>query len=241
MPISVLFNFFAALLLVGSLAAGDQDYQPFDGMARLGAYMDVPSAEQQATNGIDSQTGVNLISIMPDTAASRMGLHPNDVVLSVNGSTITTMTDLRNEIALAGVGNRVDVVIARDGKRLEMHGDLGEWPKDEPRNPIDPASERGWRDWQAQRLQRMQDSVADLRRKVEDLEREPVTPAAPVKPVQDLTQAAGLPVSQALRALPAWRLTLELRQDDDSGKAQDTGRIAWEARALVGTPAPEIF
>lgn len=237
----------ASLLLVAALGAADSDYQQFDDRAMLGVNMAPPSAAAQQRNGTDPNTGVEVNTVYPDTAADRMGLQPGDVIVSVNGGDITSMTDLRNEVALAGVGGDVAVTVLRNGETINPNDTLGEWPKSVPYQPIDDAAERRFRDWQAHRLDRTQQAVNQMRRQVEDLERRQAKadapmqlPAGPMSPMA----AAALPASQALAKLPAWRLHLQLAHD--SLAAADTTAVAksqttWDARVLLGTPAPEIY
>lgn len=236
----------SALVLAAALAAADSDYQQFDGRAMLGVNMAPPSAGTQQRNGTDPNTGVEVNSVYPGTAADRMHLQPGDLIVSVNGGDIGSMTDLRNEVALAGVGGDVQVTVLRNGQVVNPNDTLSEWPKNIPYQPIDDAAERRFRDWQAHRLDRSQQAVNELRKQTEDLERRQAKadqdPAAtgPMSPLQ----AAELPARQALAALPAWHLTLHLAQVDPSPAVADAVRaepMKLDARVLLGTPAPRIY
>lgn len=227
------------LLCAAVLAAGESEYQQFDQDAMLGVKMTPPSAATQAANGINPDTGVEAQGIYPGTAAEEMGLKTGDVITSINGSPIGSMTDLRNEVSLIGVGGQATVEVLRNGEKLSLSNELGSWPKSIAREPIDEAAERRFRDWQARRLDRTQQAVANLRKQVEDIERagNAGRDGGPLSPAE----AMALPASEALAALPAFRLRLRLAEDAvDAGRIAADRAVAWDARVLLGTPAPTI-
>lgn len=240
----------ALFLLLTGLIAGEattlseSDYVGIDSKAMLGVTMTPPSSATQTKNGIDAETGVEVTSVYGGTAAEKMGLQNGDVITSINGSAVASMTDLRNEVALAGVGGQVDLVVLRDGQPVVTNGSLGEWPTTIPYEPIDAAAERRFRDWQGRRLERSQQAVANLSMKLEGLERKANQPA-PQRAPGSLSPAAAavLPISEALPGLPAWKLTLRTACDTKPGPASTSTRapIAWDARVLLGTPTPGIF
>lgn len=224
-----------------SAASTSDDYQQFDGRAMLGINMTPPSSSTQAANGTEPNVGVETQAVYPGTAAERMGMKPGDLVVSVNGGAIGSMNDLRNEVALTGVGGQATVEVMRGGQRVVLADTLGEWPKNIPYEPIDEAAERRFRDWQSKRLDRTQQAVTNLRRQVEDLERkaQAPAPAGPLAPAQ----AMALPASQALAALPAYRFRMHTAYDArDSGEVQPGRQVAWDARVLLGAPdVPSIY
>ncbi len=228
------------LLCVGVLCASD-DYQQFDARAMLGVNMTPPSSATQAANGTEPSVGVETQKVYPGTAAERMGIQPGDLIVGVNGGQIGSMNDLRNEVALTSVGGDATVEVMRSGEKMVLHDTLTEWPKNIPYEPIDEAAERRFRDWQARRLDRTQTAVTNLRKQVEDLERRTQPSQAPVAPVNPM-QALSLPADQALAALPAFRLHLRASHDAiDSGVVLRGQTVTWDARVLIGTPAPTIF
>ena len=253
---------FIPLFCAAVLAAGDSDYERFDGRAMLGINMTPPSSATQNANGTEPTVGVETQQVYPGTAAERMGLQPGDLIVGVNGGGISSMNDLRNEVALTGVGGQATVEVMRSGQKLVLTEALGEWPKSIPYEPIDEAAERRFRDWQARRLDRTQQAVANLKKQVEDIERR--TAAKTLPAVSDPAQAMTLPVGAALTAIPAFRLHLRqsldaadsaavrqshdadsaaMRQSHDanSAAARPIRQVAWDARVLIGTPAPTIL
>ncbi|MCX8040276.1 MAG: PDZ domain-containing protein [Planctomycetota bacterium] len=232
---SVLLVLLAALLL-----ATDSDYQPFDARAMLGVTMTPPSPAAQAANGTEPDVGVEVQRIYPGSTAERMGLQPGDLIIAVNGSPVSSMTDLRNEIALAGVGGQATVEILRQGRRQRLTETLDAWPPHIPFEPIDDAAERRFREWQARRHERTQQAVNELRRRVEDLERRLAPPPAEAAPLS-LGAALAQPASRALRALPPFRLRWQVELAQRGTPAAADGRLRWQARCLLGAPPPQVF
>lgn len=226
---------------IAAATSGDSDYQQFDGRAMLGVNMTPPSSTTQAANGTEPTVGVETQQVYPGTAAERMGIQTGDLIVSVNGGEITSMNDLRNEVALTGVGGQATVEVMRNGQKLMLSDTLKEWPKSIPYEPIDEAAERRFRDWQSRRLDRTQQAVTNLKKQVEDIERRTQPKAAPSGPV-DPAQAMTMPAGQALGVLPAFRLRLHESHDAvDSGSVQPGRQVAWDARVLIGTSVPIIF
>ena len=230
------------LLCVASLMAGESDYEQFDTRAMLGINMTPPSSSTQVANGTEPTVGVETQQVYPGTAAERMGLQTGDLIVGVNGGDISSMNDLRNEVALTGVGGQATVEVMRNGQKLVLSESLGEWPKNIPYTPIDEAAERRFRDWQARRLDRTQQAVANLKKQVEDLERRTNTPSQAKPTVSNPAQAMTMPASEALSILPAFRVRLRQSHDAaDSGSVVAGRQVAWDARVLIGTTAPVIF
>jgi membrane-associated protease RseP (regulator of RpoE activity) len=234
------------LVCAAALVASDSDYQQFDSRAMLGVNMTPPSSSTQTANGTEPDVGVETQAVYPGTAAERMGIQTGDLITAVNGGTIGSMNDLRNEIALTGVGGQATVEVLRGGQKLVLTDTLNEWPKNIPYEPIDDAAERRFRDWQARRLDRTQQAVTNLRKQVEDYERrsngsggnDDSAGKGPMSP----TQAMKLPASKALALLPAYHLTLRLAHDSpDASLALADSTIAWDARVLIGTHQTAIY
>lgn len=232
------------ILCAAALCAGESDYQQSDQDAFAGLNMTPPSGSTQSANNLDPHVGVEVQGVYPNTTAERMDVQKGDVVTSINGSPITSMTDLRNEVSLIGVGGTATFEILRNGQKIVKTDTLGAWPKNVPREPIDEAAERRFRDWQSRRLDRTQQAVASLRKQVEDLERQAnARAAAAAARAGTLTpaQAMQMPVGEALAALPAFRLTLNVAHDAiDAGRIASDRSVAWDARVLIGSPEPVI-
>jgi membrane-associated protease RseP (regulator of RpoE activity) len=232
------------LICAAAMVAGESDYQQFDQDPMLGVNMTPPSAASQAANGINPDTGVEAQSVYPGTAAESMGITSGDVITSINGSPISSMNDLRNEVSLIGVGGTATVEVLRNGQKVSMTNTIGAWPKNIPREPIDAAAERRFRDWQARRLDRTQQAVTNLRKQVEDIERRANSERQAHQGLSPV-QAMQLPASEALELMPAFHVTVHLAHDALNASEAEPGTpnrdVSWDARVLIGTPAATIL
>ncbi len=144
----------------------------------LGVQMTPVPLSVQEQQGLATNQGVYVQSVYDNTAAQNMGLQPGDVITSVNGAPIGSMSELRNEVALNQVGDPVEVTIQRGGQEQSSIGQFQPWPASIPYDPIDPAMENRFRDWQDRRLARMQDEVEQLRHQAQDMAKQSAEDAA---------------------------------------------------------------
>ncbi len=144
----------------------------------LGVQMTPVPLSVQEQQGLTNNQGVYVQSVYGNTAAQNMGLQPGDVITSVNGAPIGSMSDLRNEVALNQVGDPVEVTIQRGGQEQAAIGQFQPWPASIPYDPIDPAMEQRFREWQDRRLARMQDEVEQLRRQAQEMAKQSAADAA---------------------------------------------------------------
>jgi hypothetical protein len=225
---------FVLLTLAALVAAGDQDYSILDQRAILGVHMSPPSPATQYTNRTTPDIGVEVLQIYRDTAAERMGVEVGDLILTVNGGEIGMMGDLRNEVALTGVGGEVTVEVLRDGQKLTMNDTLSEWPEHIPQEPLDVEAERRFRQWQEERWQRLRDTADQFAQRIAALQAEPWASSGERDPL-------GPKQMEALRQLPAFRLRVHIAYDAPDRRSTVSERhVAWDARVLLGTPAPPI-
>ena len=98
------------------------------------AWLGVITAEVDQTMaealGMKSPRGVLMSEVNEDTPAEKAGLREGDIVLTVDGKNVDSISQLRNKISLAGVGHSADLLILRDGKEKKLTVELGEMPKD---------------------------------------------------------------------------------------------------------------
>jgi membrane-associated protease RseP (regulator of RpoE activity) len=198
-------------LCAGALAADGGDYQSTvenqSGPPMLGIEMSPVPTTVQERDGLTPNQGVYVQNTFNNTAASSMGIQPGDVVMSVNGTPIGSMSDLRNEVGLNAVGEPVEVTVSRNGQQMTMGAPLQEWPKEIPRERIDPESEKRFRQWQ-------QDRMAQQRRQLDDAQKKL---AAADKNFRQLPDAAALgralELQNRLGAQP-WELSWALDHRD---------------------------
>ncbi len=73
--------------------------------------------------------GAFIMEIVPDGPAAAAGMRQNDVVVSFDGEKIETMDDLIVAIREHRVGEKVSLVVVRDGKRQTVQATLGDKPQ----------------------------------------------------------------------------------------------------------------
>jgi Do/DeqQ family serine protease len=72
--------------------------------------------------------GVVLRGVQRSSPAGRAGLEPGDVMLSINGQTVSNSRAMLNQIAQLPPGSSAKVRIARSGKELDLQVGVGERP-----------------------------------------------------------------------------------------------------------------
>lgn len=78
--------------------------------------------------GLDEPEGALVTNVMDDTPASKAGLEVGDVIIEVEGKKIDTGKTLQREVASQGAGNKISVVVLRDGKKKTFSLTLMERP-----------------------------------------------------------------------------------------------------------------
>ncbi len=220
-----------ALPICLAAAGVDTDYEPAPptvpqvqiqepGPPMLGIEMSPVPGRIMEREGLTADQGVLVREVFPGSGAAEMGVQPGDVILSVSGAPIGSMTALRNEVGSHQPGDGVEVEVSRNGTRMRLDGALREWPNHIPWEPIDATAEANFRDLQRRRADRQAKEVDDLAKAVETAraaalggsparqraERNPasVLPAAAANPA--LAAAMAAPAVDALRRLPAWSI-----------------------------------
>ncbi len=101
----------------------------------LGVRLDGGFDEKQArTLGLEGLVGTRITVVEPQSPAERAALQVNDVILQYNGVRVERDTHLIGLVKLTEVGQRVPIVVYRDGHPLSMFveiADVGESPGNE--------------------------------------------------------------------------------------------------------------
>ncbi len=79
--------------------------------------------------GLDKPTGAMIQSIVPGGAASKEDIKPGDVILKVDGETVTSANDLQEIVATKTAGSTVNLTLYRNGKEIERKVTLKEQSK----------------------------------------------------------------------------------------------------------------
>jgi serine protease DegS len=72
-------------------------------------------------NGFEAGQGVVIVELLRGSPADRAGIEPGDVVIAVDGRTVETASQLRNELAGAQVGTDLHLTVRREGRRIQIH------------------------------------------------------------------------------------------------------------------------
>ena len=81
--------------------------------------------------GAKAQMGALVGSVSPDSPASKTGLTPGDIILSLNGKQVDDANQLRMSISMMEPGSAVKLKVLRDGHEKEMTATLDEFPAEE--------------------------------------------------------------------------------------------------------------
>lgn len=145
-PVGVLLLIVGAALLVAlrsDEAFATRQTDP-DRDAWLGVYLqDLTDAMREALH-IESDVGVLVSDVVKDSPAEKAGLKVGDVIVEFDGRRIEEADDLVRAVRRSDPGDKVKVVIIRDGKRRTLTVELGEKPRRRRR-----VYGRAWGDWRS--------------------------------------------------------------------------------------------
>ena len=78
---------------------------------------------------LDIPKGVYVTEVQPGSAAEAAGIQKDDVIVGVNGSSVSTIQELQQKLSNCKVGDKVKIKIARDDgtgyKETEVEVTLG--------------------------------------------------------------------------------------------------------------------
>ncbi len=93
---------------------------------RLGVLIQDLTPDLAEALGVEVKTGAVITQVQEGSAAAEAGLKAGDVVVELDGRPIDSSSDLRNRIGLVPVGDKVRLVVIRDGRRREITATVGE-------------------------------------------------------------------------------------------------------------------
>lgn len=76
--------------------------------------------------GIDARRGTVISKVMPDSPAAQAGLQPGDVITEVNDRKIKNAMDMRNAVGLIRIGEKLDIQLIRNGKKMRLQATIEE-------------------------------------------------------------------------------------------------------------------
>lgn len=88
---------------------------------RLGAQaQDITPDLAQAFNLKNGDAGAVITKVIAKSAADKAGLRAGDIVVQINGKPVRDATDVRNFIGLLRIGQKIEMVVIRNGKRKHL-------------------------------------------------------------------------------------------------------------------------
>lgn len=94
-----------------------------DGVVRrgqLGVLIRDHTPAMEQTLNVGTEEGALITQVMDDSAAEAAGLEVSDVVVEINGEPVRGSRNLRNTVGLMRVGEEAELVVYRDGERMEV-------------------------------------------------------------------------------------------------------------------------
>lgn len=120
-PVDLAINVADQLIKTGEVS------HPFVGIS--GRTVDKSLAEQLE---LKIQKGAYVVTVLKDTPASKAGIKKNDVIIKFDKTEVESMEELISFIRRKKVGQKVEVVINRNGKIIKLSLVLSEKPKTLP-------------------------------------------------------------------------------------------------------------
>ena len=93
---------------------------------QLGVYIQDVTPDLVEAMHLSENEGAVVSRIMAGSPAEKSGLKVGDVIVALNGKTITSSSELRNQVGMMPPGAKVRLDIVRDGKRLYVNTALVE-------------------------------------------------------------------------------------------------------------------
>ncbi|WP_455212188.1 DegQ family serine endoprotease [Kaarinaea lacus] len=87
---------------------------------QLGVTIQDLTPELASAFNITSGTGVVISQVAEGSPAQKSGIKPGDIVISVDSKPVTNVAELRNAIGLQRVGEKVELIVIRDGKERKL-------------------------------------------------------------------------------------------------------------------------
>ena len=97
----------------------------------LGVGLEPMSDDLAGSLGLPRNRGEIVQTVQDDSAASRAGLRPGDIITSVNGREVTPEQTVSFLVANIAPGESVPVELIRDGRRVTVNATLGRRPSEE--------------------------------------------------------------------------------------------------------------
>lgn len=107
--------------------------------ARLGVRLEPLTPLVTDQLGLEPGKGVAVAGVLDGSAAEKAGFKVHDIVTEFAGKPVTDPADFARRVSAVKAGEKVDAVVVRKGKRVELKGiDLPALPQNESALPTNP-------------------------------------------------------------------------------------------------------
>jgi serine protease Do len=96
-----------------------------DGFSYLGIQMEDVTADNMAKYKLSGERGVIIKSVEKGSPAEAAKLQENDVILEYAGMPVMSTMQLSRMVRETPVGRKVDIVVSRDGKKVNLAAEIG--------------------------------------------------------------------------------------------------------------------
>ena len=109
-------------------------------MANEEAWGNSPGAPFIGVTGGQNSDAAEIESTIPGSPAAKAGIKKGDVIIQFAGKDVTTFDSLVNVVAVHRPGEKVDIRVLRDGKKVELELTVGRAGRRIPRAPEEDSS-----------------------------------------------------------------------------------------------------
>ena len=128
-PIEVAMNVVDQLRASGRVARG-----------YLGVLIQDVTRELAESFGMRRPSGALVAQVLPDGPASKAGIRPGDVVLEFNGKELNNSAQLPPLVGASRINEPADLVVLRNGKRMDFKVTIAELPGEDEEEPAKAAT-----------------------------------------------------------------------------------------------------
>lgn len=120
-----LIGLFVGVSLLNAAPADSDKYLKKSEKPWLGIYMqDINKDIAEALN-IDVEKGVLVNDVIDDSPAQKAGLEDGDVIVRIGDNVIDNISDLSKAVKSMAPGDKADIVVYRDGKKMDLNAVIG--------------------------------------------------------------------------------------------------------------------
>ena len=134
-------NGFAVPIALATKGANDIIEYGYVRRPRIGVLVQPVTEVQAELYELDQIRGAYVTEVQPDGPAADAGIRTEDIIVSVDGEPIQNHSDLTTRLARRQPGEEVTLGVIRDGDRMSVDLELGEFETERPETRLIPADE----------------------------------------------------------------------------------------------------